>query len=90
MKEHFFYITSIDSHQTCHGEVTIGLTDCAGDEVVLTLPGEVLYADLSYIMNNAIKAKKDSELEINDRTRQSVKQLAGFLPPGKRGRKSKK
>ena len=90
MKEHYFYITSIDSHHTRDGEVTIGLQDASGDEVILTLPGEVLYADLSYIMNNAIKAKKDSELEINDRTRQSVKALAGFLPPGKRGRKPKK
>ena len=90
MKEHYFYISLIDSHHTRDGEVTIGFQDLAGDQVILTIPGEVLYADLSYIMNNAVKAKHDSELEINDRTRQSVKALAAWLPPGKRGRKPKK
>ena len=90
MSEHYFYINTIHTHASRDGEVTIGMTDCAGDEVILTIPGETLYADLSYIMNNAITAKHDSELEINDRTRGAVKHLTAFLPPGKRGPKPKK
>lgn len=90
MQEHYYYINTIHTHATNSGEVTIGMTDCAGDEVILTIPGSVLYDDISYMINNAIVAKQDSELEVNDRTRRAVKTLAGFLPPGKRGRKPKK
>jgi hypothetical protein len=90
MKEHYFYINTIHTHASSDGEVTIGMTDAGGEDIILTIPGEALYADISYIINNAITAKQDSELEINDRTRRAVKTLAGFLPPGKRGRKPKK
>ena len=90
MKEHYFYINTIHTHASSDGEVTIGMTDAGGEEIILTIPGEVLYADLSYIINNAIAAKHESELQINDRTRTAVKHLAAFLPPGKRGRKPKK
>jgi hypothetical protein len=90
MEEHHYYITTIHTHYNRHGEVSIGLSACNGDEITLTFPGSVLYEDLSYIMHNAIVAKHDSDLEVNDRTRSAVKHLTSFLPPGKRGRKPKK
>jgi hypothetical protein len=90
MQEHDFYITQVHTHASHDGEVMIGMTDCTGDEILMTIPGELLYSELSYIINNALAAKHESELQINDRTRTAVKHLAAFLPPGKRGRKPKK
>ena len=89
MKEHYFYINTIHTHASYDGEVTIGMTDAGGDEVILTIPGEVLFNDLSYIIENAIKAKKQSETIVNDRNREANKRLAHFLPPGKPGPKPK-